>query len=144
MTELARLIPVDDDLDTGGFFDAARRGELAPRMCNSCDAVLHVPRMYCRHCGSWDGRWQSVDGAATLHSWTVVTHQVHPAYPVPYTVLLVDLDAFPGTRFVSQLPGSPELIAGMAMDVWFDEIGEVDGRSVVVPQWRPAPPLRRP
>ena len=41
----ARLLPVDDDLDTGGFFDAARRGELAIRRCNGCDAVLHVPRM---------------------------------------------------------------------------------------------------
>ena len=101
----ARLLPVDDDLDTGGFFEAARRGELAVRRCNGCDAVLHVPRAYCRHCGSWEGRWEVVDGAATLHSWTVVTHQVHPAYPVPYTVVLVDLDALPGTRLVGSLDG---------------------------------------
>ena len=68
-----------------------------------------------------------------------MTHQVHPAYPVPYTVVLVDLDALPGTRFVGQLPGDPELAAGMPMEVWFDELGDVDGRAVVVPQWRPAP-----
>jgi uncharacterized OB-fold protein len=132
-----RLLPVDDDLDTGGFFAAARRGELAIRRCNGCDAVLHVPRAYCRHCGSWEGRWEVVDGAATLHSWTVVAHQVHPAYPVPYTVVLVDLDALPGTRLVGYLPGEHHLAAGMPLEVWFDELGEIDGRRVVVPQWRP-------
>jgi uncharacterized OB-fold protein len=137
----SRLLPVDDDLDTGGFFEAARRGELVVRTCNGCEAVLHVPRMYCRHCGSWDGRWQTVDGAATLYSWTVVTHQVHPAYQVPYTVVLVDLDSPPDVRLVGYLPGAPELTAGMPMDVWFEEIGHVDGRAVVLPQWKPAPVL---
>ena len=131
-----RLLPVDDDLDTGGFFDAARRGELVVRRCNGCDAVLHLPRMYCRHCRRWDGRWAQVNGRASLYSWTVVTHQVHPAYPVPYTVILVDLDDHPGTRLVGQLAGTPMLEAGMPLEVWFEQAGEVDGRSVVLPQWR--------
>jgi len=133
-----RLLPVDDDLDTGGFFEAARRGELALRRCNGCDAVLHVPRMYCRHCGSFEGRWEAVDGRATLQSWTVVTHQVHPAYPVPYTIVLVDVDAVPGTRLVGRIDGRPDLTAGMALDVWFEQLGVRDGRPVVVPNWRPA------
>ena len=77
-----RLLPVDDDLDTGGFFEAARRGELAVRRCNGCDAVLHVPRMYCRHCGSWNGRWQPVDGAATLLLVDRRDPSGAPAYPV--------------------------------------------------------------
>jgi len=136
MTDLAPLLPVDDDLDTGGFFEAARRGELVIRRCNGCDAVLHVPRMFCRHCRSWDGRWAPVRGAATVYSWTVVTHQVHPAYPVPYTIVLVDLDDLPGTRLVSRMPGTPELTAGLPVEVWFEEIGEVDGRPIVLPQWK--------
>jgi uncharacterized protein len=132
-----RLLPFVDDLDTGGFFEAAARGELVLRRCDDCDAVLHVPRMYCRHCRSWNGRWQPIDGSATLYSWTVVTHQVHPAYPTPYTVVLVDLDEAPGTHLVGQVPGAPELHAGMAMELWFDELGSVDGRPAVVPNWRP-------
>lgn len=135
--EPSRLIPVDDDLDTGGFFEAARRGELAVYRCNGCDAVLHVPRKYCRHCGSWDGRWHVAAGTATLYSWTVVTHQVHPAYPTPYTVVLVDLDDLPGTRLVGNIAGTPDLVAGQAMEVWFEDLGEVEGRQVVVPNWRP-------
>ena len=109
---LPRLLPVVDDLDTGGFFEAAARGELVLRRCDDCDAVLHVPRMYCRHCRSWNGRWQPVGGSATLYSWTVVAHQVHPAYPTPYTVVLVDLDEAPGTHLVGQVPGTPELHRG--------------------------------
>lgn len=131
------LLPVDDDIDTGGFFEAARRGELVVRCCDGCDAVLHVPRMYCRHCGSWEGRWATVAGRAHLWSWTVVTHQVHPSYPVPYTVVLVDLVDAPGVRLVGRIDGEPTLTAGMAMEAWFDVVGEVDGRSVVLPQWRP-------
>jgi hypothetical protein len=41
---VAGLLPVVDDRDTGGFFEAARRGVLAVRRCSGCDAVLHMPR----------------------------------------------------------------------------------------------------
>jgi uncharacterized OB-fold protein len=133
----SRLLPVIDDLDTGGFFEGAARGELVLRRCDDCDAVLHVPRMYCRHCRSWNGSWRAVSGDATLYSWTVVVHQVHPAYATPYTVVLVDLDEVPGTRLVGRLAGAPELRAGMPMEVWFDELGISDAGRVVVPNWRP-------
>jgi uncharacterized protein len=136
-TEPGRLIPVDDDHDTGGFFEAAARGELVMYRCSGCETVLHVPRKYCRHCGSWDGSWLPVRGRATLYSWTVVTHQVHPAYPTPYTVVLVDLDDLPGARLVGNVPGAPELTAGQPMEVWFENLGDHDGRAVVIPNWRP-------
>ena len=101
------LLPVTDDRDTGGFFEAAARGELVVRACSSCGTVLHLPRAYCRTCGSWDGEWRAVGGTGTLHSWTVADHQVHPAYPVPYTIVLVDLDDAPGVRLLGHLPGQP-------------------------------------
>jgi len=129
----ARLVPVDDDVDTGGFFAAARRGELVVRRCDGCDAVLHLPRAYCHACGSWEGRWQPVAGTGTVHSWTVVEHQVHPAYPVPYTVVLVQLDAV-AARFVGHLPGRVDLRAGQPMRVWFEHLDD----GVVLPQWAPA------
>jgi uncharacterized OB-fold protein len=135
-----RLLPVVDDHDTGGFFEAAARGELALRRCSDCDAVLHVPRMYCRYCRSWNGRWQTISGNATLHSWTTVVHQVHPAYPTPYTLVLVDLDEAPGTHLVGQVPGAPELVAGMPMELWFEELPSSGGPAVIVPNWRPTTP----
>jgi uncharacterized OB-fold protein len=128
-------MPVTDDRDTGGYFAAAARGQLAIRMCNGCDAVLHLPVAYCYRCGSWDGRWETVAGRGRLYSWTVVAHQVHPAYPVPYTVVLVELADHPEARLVGQLPGRPELTAGQAMEVWFETVSD----GVVLPQWRSAP-----
>ncbi|MGY1739424.1 MULTISPECIES: Zn-ribbon domain-containing OB-fold protein [unclassified Blastococcus] len=128
----ARLSPVDDDLDTGPFFQAARRGELVVQRCDRCDAVLHVPRARCHTCGSWDTRWQPVSGRATLLTWTGVAHQVHPAYPPPYTVVLVELDDC-GAHLVGSVPGTPSLRAGQPMEVWFDELPD----GVVLPNWRP-------
>ena len=127
------LLPVVDDRDTGGFFEAARRGELAVRMCNGCDAVLHLPRAYCHHCGSWDGRWQPVAGTGTVYSWSVIAHQVHPEYPVPYTVVLVELDDYPSVRLIGHLPGTPEVHLGQHLEVWFEELAD----GIVIPQWRP-------
>ena len=134
MSDIApRPLPVDDDIDTGGFFEAARRGELVVRACDGCGAVLHMPRAYCRTCGSWSGRWQPVAGRGRVHSWTVVEHQVHPAFPVPYTIVLVQLDDVPA-RLVGYLSGSPELVEGQPMEVWFETLDD----GVVVPQWKVA------
>ena len=134
MTDAApRPLPVDDDIDTAGFFEAARRGELVVRVCDACSAVLHMPRAYCRNCGSWAGRWQPVSGRGRVYSWTVVEHQVHPAFPTPYTVVLVQLDDAPA-RLVGYLPGPVDLIEGQPMEVWFETLDD----GVVVPQWKVA------
>jgi uncharacterized OB-fold protein len=127
-----RILPVDDDHDTGGFFAAARCGELVVRVCDECGAVLHVPIAHCHTCGSWDGTWTRVQGTGHLVSWTTAEHQVHPAYPVPYTIVLVELDDRPGVRFVGSLPGAPQLTDGQPMRVWFEEL-----EGAVLPQWEP-------
>jgi uncharacterized OB-fold protein len=126
-----RPLPVDDDVDTGGFFEAARRHELAIRICDGCGAVLHMPRAYCHTCGSWAGRWQPVAGRGRVYSWTTVEHQVHPAFPVPYTIVLIQLDDV-RARLVGHLPGAPELVEGQPMEVWFETLDD----GVVLPQWR--------
>lgn len=131
-----RPVPYEDDPDTGGFFAAARRGELAVCTCAACGRTLHVPRGHCRHCGSFDVTWRSIAPTGRLHSWTVVEHQVHPAHPVPYTLVLVEPDEAPAARLVGSLPGRVDLHAGQAMEAWFEEIAG----GAVLPQWRPAPP----
>ena len=134
MTEpAARPRPVTDDRDTGGFFQAAARGELVVRRCNGCDRVLHLPRAYCSACGSWEGRWAPVAPAGRLYSWTVADHPVHAAFPAPYTVVLVELDDAPGARLLGYLPGAPELRAGQPMTAWFETLDD----GTVLPQWRP-------
>jgi uncharacterized OB-fold protein len=127
-----RMLPVTDDLDTGPFFAAAREHRLVVQRCARCGTVLHVPRAYCHHCGSWDTRWDEVPGRGALYTWTTVAHQVHPAYPVPYTVVVVKLEEL-DVNLIGSLPGAPELRAGQPMEVWWEDL---DG--VVLPNWRPA------
>lgn len=110
-----------DDPDTAGFFEAAGRGELVICVCQSCDAVLHLPRGYCHHCGSSEVGWRQVSGEAHLYSWTTVVRPVLPSFPVPYTVVLVELDDAPGVRLIGNLPGEPELHPDMPMHVYFEE-----------------------
>jgi uncharacterized OB-fold protein len=126
-----RILPADDDRDTAGFWEAARRHELVVRACDSCAAVLHMPRAYCKHCGSWEGSWKPVSGRGTVYSWTVAEHQVHPAYPAPYTVVLVELEDEPSVRLMGYLPGTPHVAAGQRVQVWFEHLQD----SVVLPQW---------
>jgi len=133
MSAPSMLSPVTDDKDTGGFFEAAARGELAMRACTKCGTILHVPRAYCRACGSWEGEWKPAGTTGTLHSFTVADHQVHPAYPVPYTIVLVDLDDVPGVRLLGNLDGAPDLTIGMPMRVRFDQLAD----GVVLPNWEP-------
>ena len=127
------LAPVEDDPDTAGYFAAARRGELAVKGCRACGAVLHLPRALCPVCGSADTAWRPVAGHGRLYSWTTAEHQVHPAFPVPYTVVLVDLDEVPA-RLVGVLPGRQEqLQVGQPMRVRFDQTPD----GTTLPSWEP-------
>lgn len=128
-----RLLPVIDDRDTSGFWVAAARGELVVRTCRSCGRSLHLPRNHCSGCGRDDPWWRPVSGLARLYSWTTVEHQVHPGFPVPYTVVLVELDDAPGVRLVGRLPGRPALRAGAPMRVRFEQIDD----DTALPQWEP-------
>lgn len=129
MTE--RLLPVVDDHDTGGFFAAAARGALAVSHCGRCDAVLHMPRAYCRHCGAFEPVWRDVAPSGTVYSFIVVTHQVHPAFPVPHTILLVELDERPGVRLMGHLDGRADVRIGQRVTATFDEPAE----GVWLPRW---------
>ena len=126
-------LPVVDDPDTGGFFAAAARGQLALCTCGNCGAVLHLPRAYCHHCGSWEATWRPVAGRGRLYSWTTVEHQVHPAFPVPYTVVLVELADAPGARLLGYLPGRPELEPGLEMQASFEAVAD----DTTLVQWVP-------
>lgn len=131
MTEIAgRVLPVVDDPDTAGFWEAAARRELVVRRCPACESVVHLPRQTCP-CGSDATEWVAVSGRGTIFSWTVVEHQVHPGHPTPYTVVLVALDDEPTVRLLGSLPGRVRLSPGQPVVVDYET---VDG--VVIPQWR--------
>jgi uncharacterized OB-fold protein len=124
--------PVDFDRDTGAFFKAAREGRLVYRACLDCGAGIHMPSTFCGACGGHNTAWRTAIGTGTLFSWTTVMHQVHPAYPTPYTIVVVELDDAPGVRMIGSLAGQPSLRAGQPMAVEFD----ADARARGLPRWR--------
>lgn len=127
-----RPLPVTDDRDTGGFWEAASAGRLAIKGCADCGATLHLPKDFCHRCQSWNTAWRPASLTATLHTWTVVRHQIHPAFPVPYTLVVVDLDDEQDVRLMGYLAGEPTLEAGQAMRARFEQLGDV-----VLPEWEP-------
>ena len=133
MTESAtnRIRPVVDDYETSGFFRAAARGALGILFCAHCNEVLHLPVPYCSKCGSSESSWRDVSPTGAAYTWTVVEHQVHPAYPTPYTVVLVELDCLPGVRLVGSMPGRANLAVGTRMIASFVDIGD----GVSIPEW---------
>jgi len=131
----AALTPATDDPDTQGFFQSAADGSVAIRTCHSCGARLHMPRAHCRYCGSDDGGWDAISGRGTLYAWSVAEHQVHPSFPVPYTVVLVAPDDAPNARLVGYLPGRLDLTAGQPMRATFQALSG----DAVLPQWEPIP-----
>jgi len=124
--------PVITDKDTAGFFAAAAEHRLVVRSCEACGEAIHPPTAHCPACGSWNTGWRDVSGRGQLYSWTTVWHQVHPAYPVPYTITVVELQDVPGVRFVGRLSGEPQLKAGMPMSVFFETTGD----GAVLPNWQ--------
>jgi uncharacterized OB-fold protein len=55
----------------------------------------------CPACRSFEFEWVASSGLGTVYSYTVVHHLTHPAFAVPYTIVLVELDD--GARFLAQL-----------------------------------------
>lgn len=128
------LLPNTDDRETRPFFEAAAQEKLVYLQCNACTHALHPPTAHCPTCGSWDTQWREARGIGRVHSWTVVQHQVHPDFPTPYTLAVVELEETPEVRLMARLDGAQTLAPGMRMQVWFERMAD----GVVLPQWRPA------
>jgi uncharacterized protein len=131
MNGLPRPVPFTDDPDTGGFWSAAERGELAVLTCTSCAAVIHLPRPICA-CGSAELDWRPTAGSGRVFSYTVVRHKMNRAFVVPYTVVLVQLEEYPDVRLTGYLPGEVAIEIDQPMLVVFESYG-----GKVVPNWIP-------
>jgi uncharacterized OB-fold protein len=128
------MLPVVDDRETAPFFACAAQDKLCVKACRSCGRGIHPPVPHCPYCGSADTYWRDVSGTGTLYAWSTVMHQVHPDFPTPYTIVVVQLDDVPEVRLVGHLEGQPELRVRQPMQVCFNRLAE----GVVLPNWRPA------
>ncbi len=115
-------------------------GEIAIQECEACGTLQHPPEEICHVCGSMTFATKVLPGAGTVHSFTVVHHSVADALDaaVPYTVVLVSLDAAPHLRVVGNLVDASDVEIGMPVTaVWQERIAE-DGTKLLLPQWQRA------
>ena len=105
MTEVPRPFP-QPDRDTGPFWEAQNNHELKFQRCIRCQTVRYPVGPLCPECRSFDFEWISSSGRGSIYSYTVVRHQTHPAFAVPYTVLLVEMEE--GPRIIVQLRASED------------------------------------
>ena len=140
------LLPQADEV-TRGYWDAARRHELAAQRCNRCGAWMHppkVPLQYghftdgpCLECGSEEWEWAPVSGRGTLHSYVIVSQPVLPQWReiAPYNVAIVALEEDERVQMVTNVVEIEDdaLRVGMPLEVVFDDVTE----EVTLPRWRP-------
>ena len=123
------------DASTQEFWDAARRGVLRIKHCNTCGANHYYPRPFCPTCWSTDVEWIDAAGTGTLYTYSVIHANDLPSfrYRVPYVVAMVDLDE--GPRMETNLVECPldRIHVGMRVAVVFEDEGEL-----VLPRFRPA------
>ena len=89
------------DRDTAPFWEGQNQHELRFQRCTRCGHVRYPVGPLCPGCLSFDFEWVGSSSRGTVYSYTVVHHQTHPAFPAPYTVLLVEIEE--GPRIIAQL-----------------------------------------
>ncbi len=117
MREVPRPYPLPDR-DTAPFWEAQNRHQLTFQRCSRCSFVRYPVGPICSECRSFEFEWIMSTGRGVVHSFTVVQHQTHPAFPVPYTVVLAEMEE--GPRIVAQFRGArPEI--GMSVRVEWED-----------------------
>lgn len=86
---------IERDRKSAVFFDAASEDRLVIRKCTTCTQALPPEAVVCTTCAGTDLDWIPTAGTGVLASCTVVHRAPHPAYRVPYTIGIVELDEGP-------------------------------------------------
>lgn len=113
----------EPDRETAPFWAAMNEGRLAFQQCVACDTIRYPVGPLCPNCHTFETRWVTSSGNGSVFSYTVVRHQTHPSFPVPYTILVVEMEE--GPRVVARLEaaeGMPVYI-GMPVRVDFEDAG---------------------
>lgn len=100
MQDVPRPYPLPDR-DTAPFWEAQNHHQLRFQRCTACRTVRYPVGPLCPNCRSFQFEWVTSTGRGKIYSYTVVHYQAHPAFPVPYTVVLVEMEE--GPRVIAQL-----------------------------------------
>ena len=84
------------DPDNAAFWEAVERHEFVLQRCAGCASYFQPPRPMCPHCRSMDAlEWVPSEGRGHIFSYVTfgTDRMAYPAMKIPYTVVLVELDA---------------------------------------------------
>lgn len=115
------------------YWDACRRNELVVQRCRACGQHIFIPQPACTRCLSGDLEWVRSSGRGTVYSYTVVWRPQQPAFDVPYTVAIVDMEE--GWKTLTNIIDCPveDVRVGMAVEVEFVAMSD----EITLPMFRP-------
>lgn len=118
------------------YWTGGARGRLLIDRCAACGHWLHPPGPLCPQCHGTEIAPTAAGGLGTIYSFTVNHQRWHPDLPVPYVIVVVELDEQKGLRLTTNLRDCPvdEVHIGMRVRVCFEAHGEIH-----LPQFRPEP-----
>jgi uncharacterized OB-fold protein len=127
--------PDRDGVDAG-FWEAARRHQLAIQRCRACGAFQTPPEWVCHRCHSRDLGWERHSGRGRIFSWIRVHHAAHAALrqALPYLVVLVELEGTGGVRMIGNLLGERD--QEVAIDTPVEAVFEDHEGGYTLVQWR--------
>ena len=116
---MKRIHPLSNP-DYQQFYGYVDRRDLHLQRCSECGVVRFPVSPVCYACFSDAWEWQRSSGRGRVSSWVVFRRQYFEDYPVPYTVVQVEMED--GPRLTANLLGTdPEAIqAGMAVRVIYE------------------------
>jgi uncharacterized protein len=62
------------------WWAALARGEIAVQRCDACAHWVFYPRAFCPACGGRSLTWTSIEGSATLYTWSIAAMPVAPMF----------------------------------------------------------------
>jgi uncharacterized protein len=133
-TRLAPTVSPDSEF----FWTGCRENKLLIQRCAGCQQLRQPARPMCPTCHSLD--WDTIEssGRGTVYSYVMPQHPPMPLMEYPYIVVLVELDE--GVRLVSNLreiaPADVEV--GMPIKIFYEPFDTIDGKDIVLHQFRPA------
>jgi len=114
-------------------WEGCRAGRLRVQRCRDCGSYVFVPQPVCTGCFGDGLEWVDSSGRGTLYSFTTVHRPQRPAFAVPYTVAIVELEE--GWHMLSNLIDCEpsEIRVGMPLEVSFRKMSE----DITLPLFRP-------
>jgi uncharacterized OB-fold protein len=115
------------------YWEGTKQRELRFQRCGNCGRATHTPAIVCAWCVSRNLSWEASAGTGTVYSWTTVWRPQSPAFTVPYTAIIVDVDE--GWQMLSNLIGCEHDAVEIGLPVVVDFYDLDD--EITLPYFRP-------